>query len=125
MDLLGSVGIIFKLTFQHILSALSEDSGSSKYGESESSGGDKPCENIILASLIVPIGRYNEWRVRGAEPIGIFIAETGNICAKQKRQFSHCDKTIEFIGSTNITLESVINAFPNFPIFTLGPAGVS
>jgi hypothetical protein len=34
--------------------------------------GVSPEENAILESLQAPSGMYNEWRILGAKPIGIF-----------------------------------------------------
>ena len=74
MDLPGSVGVIFSPKHSHILSVSSADSGSSVYEGKEGSMGYEPDEDAILESLKVPIGMYNEWRIQGANPIGVFVA---------------------------------------------------
>ncbi|MHB1401709.1 MAG: hypothetical protein ACYCWB_04835 [Thiobacillus sp.] len=125
MALPGSVGVIFNPTFEQVLSVLPYDSGSSDFGGSENSGGHAPSEQTILASLNVPTGRYNEWRVRGAEPVGIFVANINEICVKKKTQLSLHGETFEDIGCTNITISSVLVAFPTLPVYTMGPDGLS
>ena len=115
----GSVGVIFKPTFEQVLSVLADDSGSSDFGGAENSGGHAPSEQNIMESLNVPAGRYNEWRVKGAKPFAIFIANPKNICAKRKQQISHNGETLEEIGCTNIEISSVFEAFPEMPIFTM------
>jgi hypothetical protein len=120
MELPGSVGVIFKPTFTQILSVLPDDSGSSDFEGSENSGGHAPSEETIADSLNVPFGRYNEWRIRGAEPIGIFVANPDNISAKKKSRISLDGELIEEIGSPNISLFDVTNAFPSLTIYTMG-----
>jgi len=119
MELPGSVGVIFRPTFEQVLSVLADDSGSSDFGGAENSGGRAPSEQTILESLNVPAGRYNEWRVNGAEPFGIFVANTNNIYAKKKVQLSLNGETFDEVGCTNIEISSVIEAFPAIPIFTM------
>lgn len=119
MELPGSVGVIFRPTFEQVLSVLADDSGSSDFGGAEKSGGHAPSEQTILESLNVPAGRYNEWRIKGAEPFGIFIANANNIYVKKKVQLSLNGETFDDIGSTNIEISSVIEAFPAMPIFTM------
>jgi len=124
METPGSVGIIFRPTFEQVVSVLSDDSGSSDFGGSENSGGHTPSEQTILASLDVPAGRYNEWRVRGARPIGIFVTDTGNICAKKKVRIPFDSGLINCIGCISIPLSSVIDSFPTLPIYTLWTSGL-
>lgn len=124
MELPGSVGIIFEPTFEQVLSVLADDSGSSDFEDSENSGGYAPSEETIIASLNVPPGRYNEWRVRGAKPVGIFIANTSDIYVKKKTQLSLNGETFEEIGCTSIAISSVFDAFQNMPIFTLEADGI-
>ncbi|WP_347990133.1 hypothetical protein [Methylomonas sp. AM2-LC] len=119
MNLPGSVGVIFRPRFEQVLSVRADDSGSSDFGGAENSGGHAPSEQTILESLNVTAGRYNEWRVRGAEPVGIFVANTNDIYAKRKTQLSHNGETFEEIGYTNIAISSVFEAFPEMPIFTM------
>jgi hypothetical protein len=124
MDLPGSVGVIFRPTFRQVLSVLPDDSGSANFGGSESSGGYLPSEETILASLDVRVGSYNEWRVKGAEPVGIFVANTSAVCAKKKTQLSIPGESFEAIGCTSIPISAVLAAFPTLPIQTMVPDGL-
>ena len=124
MALPGSVGVIFKPTLDQVVSVLADDSGSSDFGGTEMSAGQSPTNETILASLQVPAGRYNEWRVRGAEPIGIFVADVSNICAKKNVQLHLNGESIDEIGCTSITLQSIFDAFPDYPVYTLQPSGL-
>jgi hypothetical protein len=124
MELPGSVGLIFRPTLDQVLSVLSDDSGSSNISGVEWSAGEPPTIEAILASLQVPRGRYNEWRIRGAKPDGIFVANVSNIGAKKKTRLRCGDDFIEPIACTNITLRSVFDAFPALPICTLKASGL-
>lgn len=124
MDLPGSVGVIFKPTIDQVVSVLADDSGSSDFGGTESSAGEFPTSETLLASLQVPAGRYNEWRIRSAEPIGIFVEDIHNICAKKKVQLHFNGESIDEIVCTNITLQSVLEAFPGRPVYTLHSSGL-
>lgn len=124
MDLPGSVGVIFKPAIAQVVSVLANDPGSSDFGGTESSAGQSPTSETLLASLQVSAGRYNEWRVRGAEPIGIFVSDTSNICVKKKIPLHFNGKSIDEIACTNITLQSVLDAFPNSPVYTLLATGL-
>ncbi|MCO7461475.1 MULTISPECIES: hypothetical protein [Stenotrophomonas] len=124
MELPGSVGVIFKPTIDQVISVLADDSGSSDFGGTERSAGEIPTPEALLASLQVPSGCYNEWRVRGADPIGIFVADAHNICAKKKVELNLNGESIYEIGCTEITLESVLEVFPELPVYTLQPTGL-
>ena len=124
MELPGSVGVIFKPTIKQIVSVLADDSGSSDFGGTESSAGEIPTSETLLASLQVPAGRYNEWRVRGAEPIGIFVADIHNIYVKKKVQLHFNGRSSNEICCTSITLQSIVEAFPGHPVYILQPSGL-
>ena len=124
MELPGSVGVIFKPTIEQVVSVLAVDSGSSDFGCTESSAGEIPTSEALLASLQVPSGKYNEWRLRGAEPIGIFVADIHNICAKKKFQLRFNGESVDGIGCTDITLQSILEAFPGRSVYTLQPSGL-
>ena len=124
MEVPGSVGLIFQPTIDQVVSVLADDSGSSDFGGTERSAGEVPTRETLLASLEVPSGRYNEWRVRGAKPTGIFVADVSNIYAKKKQQLHFNGTTINEIGCTSITLQSVLDAFPGCSVYTLRQDGL-
>ena len=97
---------------------------SSEFGGIESSAGKVPTFETLLESLQVPAGSYNEWRVRGAEPFGIFVADINNICAKKRVQLHFNGESIDEIGCINITLQSILEAFPDRPVYTLQQSGL-
>lgn len=119
MELPGDVGVIFKPTFEQVLSVLADDSGSSDFEGAENSGGHAPSEQTILESFNVLAGSYNEWRVRGAEPVGIFVANTNKILVKRKQQILHNGEALEVINRINIEILSVFGAFPKMSTFTM------
>jgi len=124
MNLPGSVGVIFEPKFEQVCSVLQDDSGSSDYGRKERSGGVNPSQKTILESLNVVDGRYNEWRVLGAKPIGIFVANTVDICVKKKVTLSCNGEAFEDFPCTSITLKEVFDKFPGMEIFTMGSGGL-
>lgn len=123
MDLPGSVGIIFHPRFEHVVSVCCDDSGSSNVSGSEVSGGHLPSKEAILDSLNVPVGEYNEWRIFGASPVGVFVADPGNILAKKKIKLERCD-TDELIAAVCLSLYDVAEAFPGMPIYTMSRDGL-
>jgi hypothetical protein len=124
MDLPGSVGVIFNAAFAHVVSVLADDSGSSDFGGSENSGGYSPSEETILDSINAPFGGYNEWRVRGAEPIGIFVANPNDIQVKKRAQVRVGAEVVDEIGCMSVPISAVVEAFPFFPIYTMGADGL-
>lgn len=124
MSLPGSVGVIFTPTFEQVLSVLAHDSGSSDFGGEENSGGNPPTEQSIVESFCAPYGGYNEWRIRGAKPIGIFVDDPNNITVKKKQEFSFNGEHIETFGCESISLSLVRSSFPDLEIFTMGPDGL-
>ena len=124
MELPGSVGVIFKPTIEQLVSVLADDSGSTDFGGKEISAGEIPTSETLLASSQVRAGCYNEWRVRGAEPIGIFVVDIHNICAKKKLQLHFNGELIDEICCTNIIFQSILEAFPGYPVYTFQSSGL-
>lgn len=81
--------------------------------------GAAPEEEAILESLSVPIGGYNEWRIRGAIPIGVFVAKPQCILAKQESTFTVGEETLKEIGSALISLQATREASPSLPFYTM------
>lgn len=124
MSLPGSVGLIFSPTLAQVLSVCSSDSGSTDFGGEEGSLGESPTEEAILGSLNVRSGDYNEWRIRGAEPIGIFVANPAMIEVRKAVTYSLGDNKFSDFECKNIQLSDVFTAFPGKPVFTMGTNGI-
>lgn len=119
MDLPGSVGVLFEPKLSQVLSVCRFDSGSSNFGGLEGSMGEAPTEQTILDSLDVPDGSYNEWRIRGAKPTGIFVANPRNILAKKVLTWHTGIEQVTDIGCQKISLADVFAAFPKLPVYTM------
>lgn len=66
---------------------------------------------------------YNEWRVRGAKPVGLFVVDPANI---EVRQMIACEMpwgTETTIAPVSIQLADVRAAFPGKSIWTMTPDG--
>lgn len=123
MDLPGSVGVIFHPRIENILSVSNSDSGSSvALDGTDVSAGLGLTWDTLKWSLNV-MGAYNEWRIQGATPIGIFVSDPGLIQAKRKQVFSAGSHQFEDIALSSIALDEVFEAFPDLPIYTMGPMG--
>lgn len=125
MPLPGSVGVIFKPTCANVVSAANSDSGSTMLPDGSDGSAGFPLSPQTLASTFdVWIGDYNEWRVRGAEVVGIFVADPLNINVK-KKAVQHVDgQEFKFVGIATITLDEVFSAFLHHSIFTMGSTGL-
>ncbi len=130
MDLPGSVGVIYRPRLEHVLSVYNTDSGSSYHHGQEGSLGEDPSEDSLARSLDeVPTDEYNEWRLRGAPPMGIFVADTSHICVKQ---WVTPNVPEELVSTENnpvlcrvpFRLDGVLAAFPNHCIYTLDKEGL-
>lgn len=124
MDLPGSVGVLFSPKHSQVLSVCSADSGSSDYAGEEGSMGSTPDEDAINESLNVPSGIYNEWRIRGARPVGIFICDSQCMEVKQEMVFTVGGNQFADIICTSISLQAVKEAFPAMPVYTMGAEGL-
>lgn len=124
MNLPGSIGVLFAVEYPHVLTVCRTDSGSSDFGGKEGSMGECPTEETILESLCVPDGEYNEWRVRGAKPIGIFVTNTHGILAKKESTFAFGGEQTTVIASASISIHAIQAAFPSLPIFTMEASGL-
>lgn len=126
MDLPGSVGIILKPTVASVLSVSNSDAGASTLLDgSENSGGD-PVITIdsVAASLDIGSHPYNEWRVKGAEVIGIIVANPGHMLAKRSQTFEIDGREETIIAQHPVTFDEVASAFPDLPIYTMSQAGL-
>lgn len=124
MSLPGSVGLIFRPKHSQVLSVCSADSGSLDYAGHEGSLGSSPEEDAILESLQVPSGMYNECRILGAEPIGVFVSNPQAIEVKQKVTLVLGMERFTEIGCARISLQAVKEAFTNLLVYTMGDNGL-
>jgi hypothetical protein len=121
MQLPGDVGILLRPKLVNVLSVSSGDAGASTLPDgSELSGGDPPTREAVLASLDPGFQAYNEWRVRGAEVVGIFVANPGLVLAKKRHDFDGPLGPESAIGSEPISLTTVFDAFPGLPLYAMG-----
>jgi hypothetical protein len=125
MPLPGSVGVIFKPLCENVVSAANSDSGSTMLADGSDGSGGFPLSPETLASTFnVWIGNYNEWRVRDAEVLGIFVADPPNILVKKEIVLNVDWHEFTDVGATSILLDEVFAAFPHHSIFTMGSAGL-
>jgi len=130
MHLPGSVGVIYRPNLSNVISVLSTDSGSSNHDGQEGSLGDAPSEDSLTRSLNeVHSHDYNEWRLLGAPPIGIFVADTSHIFVKKwvtpsvpkELTLAEIDPVLYCCP---IRLDDVVAEFSNYDIYTLGEQGL-
>lgn len=125
MSLPGSVGVIFKPTCATVISAACSDSGSTMLPDGSDGSAGLPLSPETLASTFdAKIGGYNEWRVNGAEVVGIFVADPSNIVVKKDVVLNVDGHEFKDVGATSIALDEVLAAFPDHSVFTMGPAGL-
>ena len=130
MHLPGSVGVIYRPRLSNVISVRSTDSGSSYHHGQEGSLGDAPSEDSMTRSLNeVHSHDYNEWRLLGAPPIGIFVAHTSRILVKKWVTPSIPDELalaeIEpVLACVPLRLTVVVEEFSNYDIYTFGEQGL-
>lgn len=125
MNLPGSVGVIFKPSCENVVSVLNGDSGSTTLRDgSDSSLGHPLSEESLDATFNVAVGKYNEWRVHGAEVVGIFIANCSNIEVKKEVMLNTGGHEFKEVGAISITLGEVFAEFPDQSVFTMGSTGL-
>jgi hypothetical protein len=126
MSLPGSVGVVFKPTCANVISAACSDSGSTMLPDGSDGSAGLPLSFETLASTFdVKIGSYNEWRVNGAEVVGIFVADPSNIVVKKEVGLVVDGHEFKDVGATTIELNEVFAAFPFHTVFTMGQAGLT
>lgn len=126
MDLVGEVGVILKPTsVDQVLSVSNTDSGAWQSDSGEDlSGGIAPTPQSLADSFNVGRNDYNEWRVKGAEAVGIFVVRAKDVCAKAKRTIGvggPCES--EIIGPSLFSIAEVRAAFPSLPLITMTDGG--
>lgn len=125
MDLTGSVGVILEpRTVEDVLIVYHDDAGAYDVAGDNQSRGAALSDATFDASIddTVP-GSYNEWRVRGAKPVGIFVRDPANIQVRKKVTLPGPFGDEEVTAPGQIPLDAVRAAFPGQPIWTMTPAG--
>ena len=125
MDVTGSVGVVLEpRSTADVLRVHHGDAGAYEYDNTNQSLGaalsDASFDNSIDG--VVP-GTYNEWRVLGAKPIGVFVLDPANILVRQKFVVPGPYGPEGAIAAGPISLDEVRAAFPDQPIWTMTPDG--
>jgi len=125
MSLPGSVGVIFKPKCANVHSVSNSDSGSTTLADGTDGSLGRPLtQKTLAATFDVQPGHYNEWRVCGAEVIGIFVDDPRNISVKKELVFDVGGEMVRSIAADPIALAEVFSAFPTCPIYTMGTTGL-
>lgn len=84
MRLPGHVGVVLSPRVQNVLSAYGDDAGSfvTPAGDNEALGSGGLSEAALEATF-APKGEYNEWRVRGAPVVAIYVDNPKRIVARR------------------------------------------
>lgn len=125
MDVTGSVGVILRpRTVEDVLSVHHDDAGAYDVAGANQSRGVALSDATFDTSIddTVP-GAYNEWRVRGARPVGIFVLDPVNVFVRQKFTVPGQFGEEKIIAAGAISLDVVRAAFSGQPIWTMTPAG--
>jgi hypothetical protein len=123
MDLIGSIGVLFRPSCANILSVSNTDSGSLTWSDgTEGSLGEQLTVDSFETSFDVADGEYNEWRIQGAAIEGIFVANPASILVKFQT-----DMGIEGLEKMHslkiISINEVFSTFPDHRIFTMNSHG--
>lgn len=123
----GSVGVMFRPTAASVLSVSNTDSGSFAAPDGTDHSGGKPLNMDTLEETFQVAGHYNEWRVLGAEVIGIFVHNIYYVEAKKELQIPGLPggEILNEIGVTGIKLAEVFDAFEPLQVFTMTPSGLA
>lgn len=122
----GSVGVVFRPLVASVLSVSNSDSGSyaAKDGGDNSLG--QPLSLDTLRESFNVVGAYNEWRLQGAEVVGIFVHNIYWLEAKKLQDVPGLPdgEVLRDIGPIRIELDEVFDAFPAWPVFTMSNTGL-
>ncbi len=125
MDVTGSVGVVLEpRTAEDVLRVHHSDAGAYDDAGTNQSLGAPLSDKSFDASIngTVP-GTYNEWRVRGARPVGIFVLDPADILVRKKITYQGPHGPEETVAHGPISLAAVRAAFPGQPIWTMTPDG--
>jgi hypothetical protein len=118
MSLPGSVGVIFKPKCANVNSVSNSDAGSMTLADgTDGSLGSPLTQETLTATFDVQPGHYNEWRVRGAEVLGIFVDDPRSISVKKDLVFYVGGEKVITVAADPIGIAEVFSAFPKCSIF--------
>ena len=125
MDVVGSVGVVLvPRTAGDVLRVHHDDAGSYEFAmESHSLGKPLSAASFDESIDLVAPGSYNEWRVRGAAPIGMFVLDPANILVRRRVTFPGPHGPESTIAEDPISIDDVRATFPDRPIWTMTPGG--
>ena len=125
MDVTGSVGVVLEpRTADDVLRVHHVDAGAYDVaGANQSSGAALSCKSFDASINLTPPGAYNEWRVLGAKPVGIFVLDPAYILVRQKFTVPGPFGEEEAIAASPISFDAVRTMFPHQPIWTMAPVG--
>lgn len=125
MVVVGSVGVVLEpRSAEDILRVHHDDAGAYADRDDSHSLGEPLSDSSFDASLdrVLP-GTYNEWRVRGAKPIGLFVVNPANIEVRQRCSFEGPWGPEEAIAPAPMSFASLKAAFPGWPVWTMTANG--
>jgi hypothetical protein len=118
----GDVGVIFwPNDVTNVLDVNNQDSGS----DGDVTGGAPLTLETFKNTFSVAEG-YNEWRMRGADVVGIFVREHRNIWVKRKQRMARneCGRFTRRAEHVCISLDEVRTPFPSYQVCTMTPEGL-
>ena len=121
MNVVGSIGVVLEpRTAEDVLRVHYDDAGAYVQGGNSHSLGELLSEVSFDASLdqVAP-GSYNEWRVCGAKPVGLFVVDPNEIQVRRKLSYQGPWGPETTIATASISLSDVREAFSDQPIWTM------
>ena len=122
MELVGDVGLLFEpVATANVKVLCNDDAGASDYGADGRS--ELSRENIEWSLKLAEGAKYNEWRIKGMKPKGIFVSTAGVPEVLVEKYFPEHGITTH--GQKLIEIDEIAETFPDLPIYTMtadGPA---
>jgi hypothetical protein len=119
MDLPGSVGVVFNPSPSNVVSVSNSDSGSSTDRDGAEQSAGVPLSPHSFHDSFRVAGAYNEWRLLGAEVVGIFVANPHEIYTKREVVVPFEGGVIREISAEPVSLGYVLECFPQLRVFTM------
>lgn len=117
MRLPGDIGVIFSPSVASVVSVSNDDSGSMTTSDGvERSLGEELSYSSFERTFDVS-GAYNEWRIKGANVLGIYIRNPHSMSGKKVRKMN-APTPIETIAPCTVELAEVLAAFPLLKFYT-------
>jgi len=121
----GSVGVVLEpQTAGDVLRVHHSDAGAYSDGTDDYSDGEPlSVEGLDRSLTRVRQDDYNEWRVRGARPVGIFVLNPFSICVRRRVTFDGPFGPEETLAAQPATLADIRTIFADWPVWTMTPSG--